>query len=187
MAGSRLRVLDGSTLEVLAAGPDNVLAISPANMLAAIHNPTNQTCTIWNITSRERGPSMEVGVISQARFSPDGKMLATWANWASPILQLWNTDTGERIERFEVGRPSEIISVMSVAYSPDGHYLAADLQFNDIGVYDLVRKTWSIHTFSNEPSIAQRRRVFTPRKYSGRWCGSRRRNSVRRAPTVRSA
>lgn len=138
VAGSPLCVLDGSTLELDVTVPDEAVAVSPANMLAAIYNSANHSCMIWNINSREAGRSMDVGSISHAHFSPDGKLLATWHVFEKPILQLWNTDTGERIERFDFVKS---VALKSAAFSPDGRYLAAGLQHRSIAIYDLKTKS----------------------------------------------
>ncbi len=55
-----------------------------------------------------------------ARFSPDGKSLATSSS-NSGVIKVWNTDTGKAREI----KPEPLWDVMSIAYSPDGKTIAA--------------------------------------------------------------
>jgi WD40 repeat protein len=133
-------------LTVQSTGPNEALAVSAANGRAALRNVQNDRCTIWNITSREAGPSWDLDPRDSARFSHDGKSLAIWQRWNNAsTIQLWNAETGQLIEERDLA--PDALSVLDVAFSPRTHHLAAALQFWNIAVFDLDRLTWKVYPF----------------------------------------
>ena len=76
-------------------------------------------------------------------FSPDGSLLAAGGSLMDPangldngILILWNTNTGERISILNAGMSSQ--RIMSIAWSPDGRWLAAGAYSGRIILWDML-------------------------------------------------
>jgi RNA polymerase sigma factor (sigma-70 family) len=73
--------------------------------------------------------------VEHARFSPDGKLLATWPA-ENPVIELWDVATGKRLHRL-TGHDG---SITSFAFSPDSRTLASTSQ------QDRVIRLWDTAT-----------------------------------------
>lgn len=91
----------------------------------------------------ESSVAHESGVASVA-FSPDGKYIASGGHdWA---LRLWESNTGELVKEVFFRHTEHTLDpeqflymdVMSVAFSPDGRYLAAGLRDRTVRVFNLA-------------------------------------------------
>jgi WD40 repeat protein len=80
-------------------------------------------------------------------FSPDGGMLATASKFHAAGIGLWNPSTGEHIHTIApIGNPDVGVRVETLAFSPDGRYLAAGLSDETVRVWETA--TWlEVHTF----------------------------------------
>jgi WD40 repeat protein len=102
------------------------LAISPdAKILASGSN--DKTIKLWRLETGElqttlKGHSSAVLSIS---FSPDGKTLASTSNmeFQDATIKLWDVNTGQCKQN--LGQSLVALRASSVAFSPDGEYLAS--------------------------------------------------------------
>ncbi|GAB1469385.1 hypothetical protein MASR2M66_02610 [Chloroflexota bacterium] len=76
-------------------------------------------------------------------FSPDGSLLMAGGSLMNPtngldngVLILWNVNTGERVHVLTAGMSSQ--RIMSIAWSPDGHWLAAGTYSGRIVLWDML-------------------------------------------------
>ena len=85
--------------------------------------------------------------ISQIKYSPDGKMIAS-ASWDKTI-KLWNVDTGELINTLT----GHTDGINSIAFSPDNQFLISGSEDKTIKIWNIVgeaklTKTLTGHTDS---------------------------------------
>ncbi len=91
----------------------------------------DKTVRLWDMNTRQQIKTFEISVYPKVNivFSPDGKMLASGGGSdGGDNAYLWDADTGKRLRTFPVHPVSEHIrklTVMDVAFSPDGKMLAA--------------------------------------------------------------
>jgi WD40 repeat protein len=80
-----------------------------------------------------------------ARFSPDGKILATATN-LDPTVRLWESATGRELGSLR--GPAE--SMISTAFAPDGATLVTSDSLGDLTLWDLEsrhpRASWNAHS-----------------------------------------
>jgi WD40 repeat protein len=76
-------------------------------------------------------------------FSPNGSLLAAGGSLMNPangldngVLILWNVNTGERAHILNAGMSSQ--RIMSIAWSPDGHWLASGTYSGHIILWDML-------------------------------------------------
>lgn len=76
-------------------------------------------------------------------FSPNGNLLAAGGSLMNPangldngVLILWNVNTGERVHILNAGMSSQ--RIMSIAWSPDGHWLASGTYSGHIILWDML-------------------------------------------------
>ena len=62
-------------------------------------------------------------------FSPDGKRLASSARWTNAV-KVWDAQTGQELFNLKAGG-----EINSLAFSPDGHWLASDAN-RTVTIYD---------------------------------------------------
>jgi WD40 repeat protein len=153
-ASGELHFLDARTLarEPSAEAPEKPptrLAAQPGGTTLAVLSP-HGTAELWGFDTRARRASLVFHDSERpqnpisARFSPDGKSLATGAvklnevvdhrRYAAGILKLFDVATG-REEATLLGQEGPIASL---AYAPDGKALASGSSFNSIVIWDLV-------------------------------------------------
>lgn len=94
------------------------------------------------IFDRESGKVLHVlphggEYVHSVAFSPDGRYLATGSNDPAGFVQLWDSNTGQRIRTF-TGHED---AALSVAFSHDGSRLLT-------GSYDKTARLWNVETGS---------------------------------------
>jgi WD40 repeat protein len=95
------------------------------------------TAWVWASTGRQiiRIDQEEYGPVSDITFSPDGQWLAIGlGNFIAGEVQLWRVGNWQQVAQLGNGRP-----VRSVAFSPDGHQLAAS-EFDVVQVWDVMTR-----------------------------------------------
>ena len=110
---------DGSTL--IAPSPDKMI-------------------TVWDLTTGQAKARFQEEKAAAAALSPDGTTLVTFRPYAgraaspaaSKTVELWNTATGRLRTTFQV----HDLSVVAVAFSPDGKILATGGQINEVALWD---------------------------------------------------
>jgi WD40 repeat protein len=80
--------------------------------------------------------------VKTARFSPDGKLLATADNRGT---ELWNTHTGRRVTVLDDGAPTKLMN--DAEFSPDGSLLAAAGDDGALRIWDIARR-WRVFYFT---------------------------------------
>jgi WD40 repeat protein len=127
-----IRALEGYQGEVLD------LAFSPdGKTLAAIFGYPDFVIQLWKVPEGERLFSIKghewTYVFSQVVFSPDGQTLASVSKnedgWDLGMVELWRAGDGERLYQLDM------VGVMRVAFSKDGHTLAT-------GCHDHTVRLW---------------------------------------------
>lgn len=102
------------------------VAFSPDGRFLA-SNSVDGTARIWNLRSGKEVFSLQVSKIGQLSLSQDGRLMATvLPSNSNPWMQagdisLRDLPTGREITRVRKGKES----IQTVAFSPDGRYLAA--------------------------------------------------------------
>jgi WD40 repeat protein len=81
-----------------------------------------------------------------ARFSPDGKMLATTSHY-DPVVRLWESATGRELESLR----GTADSMISTAFSPDGATLVTGDSRGHLTLWDLESRrpqaSWNAHGY----------------------------------------
>lgn len=97
------------------------LALGPEGSLAAI--TTSNTVVVWTKDGRRmlwsRSSDESQAAFTRSAFSPDGKWLATAAEYGD--ITLWDLQTGERRHAIEI----DTDEIDQLAFSPDSRQLAA--------------------------------------------------------------
>jgi WD40 repeat protein len=129
-----VRIHKDTSLEC-GAGEVRSVAFSPDGKLLAAGNRYH-TVRVWDVASKKEvttltGHASDVWSIA---FSPDGKTLAAAdTDWKKPSrVKLWDTATWK--ERGSINTPGEILSI---AYSPNGEWLA-------VGCWDKTVRVFAI-------------------------------------------
>jgi WD40 repeat protein/serine/threonine protein kinase len=100
----------------------------------------DKTITVWDLTTGQEKARFQEEKAAAGALSHDGTTLATFRPYAgraispsaSQTVELWNTATGKLRTTFQV----HDLSVMSVAFSPDGKILATGGQINEVTLWD---------------------------------------------------
>jgi WD40 repeat protein len=113
-AGQRSGLLDGFDLNVYGIGFSR-----DGRFLAA--GTENGQPQIWDVVKRTRRHTLQIGIgdVSTPAFSPDGKLVAA-GTYADGTLSLIDVSTGKVLAQIQVS----MYGCGSVAFSPDGQYLA---------------------------------------------------------------
>ena len=96
---------------------------------------------VWDILSGTRQLTFEKHEddITSVAFSPDGRQVLSGS--LDGIALLWNVETGEIVQKFDefpkdTKAANKVSSVHSVAFSPDGKYIAVGLSNGQIVLYE---------------------------------------------------
>jgi WD40 repeat protein len=123
----------GEIVRGVAFSPDgNTLAV--AGSLAA---GGNDVIELWNVSSHHLTTRLpcDDGSVADLAFSPDGRVLAAADTCAGdPAVQLWDTATHRLITALSAG-PDTFLGkyvFLTLAFSPDGHTLAAGATATDL-------------------------------------------------------
>ncbi len=114
--------------------------------------------------------SDEPGHINALAFSPDGKTLAT-GGFANPIIQLWELDTGKKLNNFRF--TSETDSVVGMAFTEDGNKLIIFDKFGELRHWEIEtnRIVFNTHSVSNNFQViaySKHHNVFATGQENGR-------------------
>jgi Tol biopolymer transport system component len=141
---------------------------SPGSLLAAALSPDGKTLAVSSVVAWEKKPVHQVrlirlsdGVVERTldqapagaalAFSTDGTRLAASAPGGAPAVRVrvWETATGKAVRDLVLGEaPAEKLVLESVAFSPDGRFLAAGSR----GLGGLVR-VWDLETGALENEL----------------------------------
>ncbi len=129
-----VQVFDAETMKLVSSpqGCDSrfQLSFSPTGeRLLIVCNHNVHVCDVR--TGAEVFPPLAHGEISDARWSPDGRFIATGAGPEG--TSLWSASTGEHLQRYPA---SNQLGVVGVAFSPDGNLLLAGIRDREIQVWD---------------------------------------------------
>ena len=122
-------------------------------------------------TGNEKGLFSNVpGHINALAFSPDGKTLAT-SGFANPIIQLWELDTGKKLNNFRF--TSETDSVVGMAFTEDGKKLIIFDKFGELRHWEIEtnRIVFNTHSVSNNFQViaySKHHNVFATGQENGR-------------------
>ena len=108
---------------------------------------------IIKIFKRERDYPEEIKFI---QFSPDGKLLAASSLDDKEIIKIWNMENNQlpwRTLNFSENEELTGAVVKSMAFSPDGKYLAAGLNSGNIVVYDISFNQTNLLRIHSKPVI----------------------------------
>ncbi len=112
--------------------------------------PPASSRSLWTL-----GPTLTgIGAITAIAWHPEGRWLAI-ATAASPEIQLWDATAGALVQTFRGHREP----VQSLAFSPDGHWLAS-------GGQDCQLKLWDIHRHQEAHTLEGHRYHLTTLAFS---------------------
>lgn len=111
---------------------------------------TDNTARLWDLgTGRQQHSLRNTGVVNAVAFSPDSRWLVSGGGGqflsrseVDAKVRLWDVKTGAEKYAF----PGHSRSVLTVAYSPDGHWIAS-------GSEDDTVKVWNTATMSEEHTL----------------------------------
>jgi len=112
----QVEVWDLPTRQRICAFPGTIAALSRENGTIAVFGDDRRRIEIWTVAGCRLLNSFRIDMKPvSADISFDGQMLALGGDG----LQLWDVVTGVKLDEFD-----EVMSVMGVAFSPNGHHLA---------------------------------------------------------------
>ena len=113
------------------------LAFSPDSTLLALGH--SDGIVLWNVTPTGLEERSRIADSDQQRFqdvlifSPDGKTLLAPGNNLSPLIQLWNVDTGSNLGTLSSGHTEPIETLV---FSHDGKTLASGSEDGTVFLWD---------------------------------------------------
>ncbi len=128
-------------------GRDKVVWSPDGRTLASGDSLNISPIILWDAQTGEQILTLPTGDIplylGGLTFSPDGSLLAAGGSLMDSangldggVLILWNVNTGERVHVLNAGMTSQ--RIMSIAWSPDGHWLAAGTNSGRIVLWDML-------------------------------------------------
>jgi WD40 repeat protein/tRNA A-37 threonylcarbamoyl transferase component Bud32 len=113
------------------------LAFAPDNQTLAIGGRNH--FELYELDSRRSGAAQDEDA-QGIDFSPDGKMIATGGD--DSVVRFWDAADLKSIKRLDLDSWSR-----TIAFSPDGRWLAASVTDQANGVVNLPFKLWNCHTW----------------------------------------
>ncbi len=128
-------------------GRDKVVWSPDGRTLASGDSLNISPIILWNANTGKQMLTLPTGDIplylGGLTFSPDGSLLAAGGSLMDPangldngVLILWNVNSSERLHVLTAGMSSQ--RIMSIAWSPDGHWLAAGAYSGRIILWDML-------------------------------------------------
>jgi WD40 repeat protein len=128
-------------------GRDKVVWSPDGRTLASGDSLNISPIILWDAQTGKQMLTLPTGDIplylGGLTFSPDGSLLAAGGSLMNPangldngVLILWNVNSGERVHILNASMTSQ--RIMSIAWSPDGHWLAAGTNSGRIVLWDML-------------------------------------------------
>jgi len=146
--GNRIYSADGMVEQTLPAGDKQVRGLSPDGRLAATVGGKLDQVSVFDTRSGRLLHVLAPHGVRSARFSPDGKLLAT-ADYRG--TDLWSPRTGRHVGVLaDPGKPKRM---NDSEFSPDGSMLAAAGDDGAVRVWDVARRERLFYFASHTSSV----------------------------------
>jgi WD40 repeat protein/uncharacterized caspase-like protein len=143
--GRELQSLAGPQGSIMSAFGNYFLAFTPDNRIVSV----SDAIRIWDATTGKEVRAIDSSSLSDfsglsatgsgLALTPDGNQLALISGGTEPRVTLMDLTTGREAKQYKL--PDKQIDALHVAFTPDGHTVAAGIDDKHLKLWDLTSKS----------------------------------------------